>query len=162
MGALVRFVVCVIVLPDPDPGPQSGWQGHHRGDHGRGFREQEFNASCRSPLLYPHPTTGEALSLTRSRLPNLSPAVVRGSVELAAAHQPGSLAEGWRGVSCCLVAVWALRSNPFCSPPCVWQTGHSACVIYTSHFLIRRSPWLWVQTVTCLLAGAQDMFTLSN
>ena len=34
-----------------------------------------------------------SLSLTPSRLPNLSPAVVRGSVESAAAQQPGSLAE---------------------------------------------------------------------
>lgn len=57
---VLRFVffLCASALPDPYPRPQSGRQGYHRGNHGRGIREQEFNTSCWPPFLYPYTPTG--------------------------------------------------------------------------------------------------------
>lgn len=131
LGALVRsvFFFCAIVLPDPYPWPQSGWQGHHRGDHGRGFREQEFNASCRSPVLYPHPTTGMGLSR--------SPVVDTVEVSTGSSWLVWSFSRGERRRLMLLGS--SVSSNP---PPCVSLSIYSASLPSYKKFMIAFSPQL--------------------
>ncbi|CAF90414.1 unnamed protein product, partial [Tetraodon nigroviridis] len=47
---------------NPHPRPQSGGQGYHRGNHGRGIGEQELDTSWWPPLLYPHTPTAVSKS----------------------------------------------------------------------------------------------------
>jgi len=59
MSLFIYYLLfCTIVLPDPDSRPQSGWKGHHGGNH---VWKPKSYSSCWAPSLHLNPTCRTAL-----------------------------------------------------------------------------------------------------